>query len=382
MKILVVDHNAILASDRAVYRKLSAVNDVSLTLVVPKSWTEYYGTLSWEKEESSLEVIGVPSFFTGKSHRVFYPNLKRILKNYKPDILYVEAEPESYLAWQAVRARELITPSAKVVFMSWRNIDYKGKFPYKLSFLNAIAEQVVLERADYCVAHSEAAKEIFCQRGFTNVTVIPPAVDTSIFRKVDVQELRKKLGLTSFTLGYFGRFIPEKGVDLLLKAVTTLPFDCQVLLLGDGPAKTEWKKLAQELKIEHKVIWVEPVPHPKIADYFNALDVFVLPSYSGTYWKEQFGRVLIEAMACEIPVIGSNSGEIPRVIGDAGLVVQEKNIDDMQKKIILLYNNHTLKNELIRKGKEKVRRLYTVDNIAEQYVQLFSVLVNSKAVSC
>lgn len=378
MNILVVDHNAILSSDRALYRRLAQMDGIQLTLVVPERWREYYGELKAEQEESPLNVIATPAIFSGRSHRAFFPRLKTILSEYQPDIFYVEAEPESYLAWQAVRLRDGGMPKTKVVFMSWRNIDYQsGKFPYKLSFLNALAEKNVLNRADHCVAHIQAAKEIFYRKGFINTTVIPPAVDTNVFKKSDAQELRKKLGLGAYTIGYIGRFIPEKGVDCLLQAAARLPFDYHLILLGDGPSKTDWMKLGEDLKISHKIIWIEPQSHYKIADYINALDVLVLPSYTGKFWKEQFGRVLIEAMACEVPVIGSDSGEIPNVIGDAGLIFREKSVDDLKEKICMLHDNESLRTTIIEKGRNVVKRYYAVEIIAQQYYELFKTLADT-----
>jgi len=375
MKILVIDHNAILSADRAIYRRLSQMDGIELTLVVPERWREYFGEFTAEKEESSLRVIAGRALFSGRSHRAWYPELATIWTSVQPDIIYVEAEPESYLACQAVRLRKKVAPTTKVVFMSWRNIDYSdGGFPYKLSFLHALAEKTVLAEADHCVAHIQAAEDIFLRKQFTHVTVIPPAIDTTIFKKSDSQRLREKLGLHAFTIGYIGRCIREKGVECLLRAAALLSFDYQFVLLGDGPCKNEWKELGRELKIAQKIIWIEPQPHHKVADYMNTLDVLVLPSYGGRYWKEQFGRVLVEAMACGVPVIGSNSGEIPNVIGDAGLIVRERDVDDLREKICALHDNEPLRKELAEKGRERVERYYSVEVVARQYDALFKKL--------
>src|SRR5436305_9013059 len=94
------------------------------------------------------------------------------------------------------------------------------------------------------------------------------------------------------------------------------------------------------------------------------MDVFVLPSLTRPNWKEQFGRVLVEAMACETPVIGSRSGEIPRVIGDAGLLFQEGNVQELAARVRRLLDDPTLYAQLAAQGRQRVLERYTQERIA------------------
>jgi glycosyltransferase involved in cell wall biosynthesis len=328
-----------------------------------------------------LPVYTSRTLFTSRSHRAVYISLGQILKELQPDILYVNSEPEGYLAWQAVKLSARICPKAKVVFDSWRNIDYRWKrFPYKLAWLNVRAERAVLSRADHCVAHTDGAKEILQQLGFMKITVIPPPVDTSIFRRSE-RSTREQLGLSRFTIGFVGRFIPLKGVDLLIRAARKLDFEYQLLLVGNGPAKTEWIALARELNIDDRIVWRDPVPHSEIPSLLSAMDVLVLPSSTGPLWKEQFGRLLIEAMACEVPVIGSSSGEIPKVIGDAGLIFAEGEVEDLGSKLIQLYDNTELRNRLAVTGLGRVRKEFSIPVVAERYCALFHKLLNRPVAS-
>jgi glycosyltransferase involved in cell wall biosynthesis len=371
MKILVVDHNAIRFSDRGLYRALHNVPGVEIALLVPAFWEDDFGPSRFEPEASSLPVYTSRTLFTSRSHRAVYFSFRQILKELQPDILYVNSEPEGYLAWQAVKLRARICPKAKVVFDSWRSIDYRGKrFPYKFSWLNVRAERAALSKADHCVAHTNIAKEILQELGFKKVSVIPPPVDTSIFKRTE-RPKRGQLRLNAFTIRYIGRFIPLKGVDLLLKAARKLDFEYQLLLVGSGPAESEWIALARDLNIHDRIVWKDPVPNSEVPSLLNAMDVLVLPSSTGPSWKEQFGRVLIEPMACEVPVVGSSSGEIPNVIGDAGLVFREGDAEDLHDKLVLLRNNPERRRELSERGLRRVDMQFSLSIIAEQYHHLF-----------
>ncbi len=109
---------------------------------------------------------------------------------------------------------------------------------------------------------------------------------------------------------------------------------------------------------------VDAIPHEQTVDYFNALDALVLPSESSPTWKEQFGHVLIEAMACGVPVIGSDSGAIPEVIGTAGLVFPEGDSQALRVELQRLVNDPDLRKHLSRRGRERVLGNYTYRQIA------------------
>jgi glycosyltransferase involved in cell wall biosynthesis len=382
MKILVVDQGMVLCAERALYRALHQMENISVTLIAPALWKEEFGILRFEIESSCMPVIASKTLFTGKSHRAIYLALPRALKENDFHILFINAEPESYLAWQAVVLRNRISPRTKIVFVSWRNIDYRnGRFPYELPWFNVHAERTVLAHADHCVAHNETGRGIFQRKGSYGVTVIPPFVDTTLFRKTVDENLRKKLGLCGCVIGYFGRFVTEKGVDVLLRAAGRFDFEYTLLIAGGGPAKPAWTRLAHELGIQEKIVWVGPLRHPELPHYLTCADVVVLPSKTTEYWKEQFGRVLIEAMACEVPVVGSSSGEIPSVVGDAGLVFREGDEEDLHSKLVFLWSNPERRRELSERGLKRVRSRFSIPIVAHQYFLLFGHLLDDKGIS-
>ncbi len=374
MRLLVVDHTAVFSIDRELYYWLEDQYHIDITLMVPRRWHEHSQNLI-AVDDTLLNLVRSSTIFTGRAHRVLYVALSKYLKIIKPHILLVNAEPENFLAWQATLLRNHISPTTKLIFISWRNIDYKrGSFPYKFSFLNKVCEDYVLKHADHCIAYNNTARDIFKRKGFNNITAIPPSVNTKVFTKTN------NTHSPTFVIGYIGRLIKEKGVDILIKAVKDLQFDYRLLIVGDGVEKQPLTELVHKLGIDNHVDFFSSSLHSDIPNHLNLIDVLVLPSFTGKFWKEQFGRILIEAMACEVPVIGSDSGEIPSVIGDAGLIFEEQSVEDLKNKIQLIYENKILRKDLINKGLERVKTKYSVEVISKQYYKLFSDLLKEQKV--
>ena len=374
MKILAVDHNALDPTNRIFYDELSRQPGIELRLIVPSNWYDNYNDLAWDVSGKEIPYDIVPSktFFSRWTHRLLYTSLRSELRYFDPDILFMNAEPENYQTFHAAFLLSADHYRAKLVFTSWRNIDHSVVgFPYKLSYIHKLAEQFVLDGATHGIVFNNDAKKIFAKIGFPKTTVIPPFVDTSVFHKMERDILPIPGRETTFTIGYIGRVIPEKGIDLLLRAASELPFPASVIIIGNGKAKPSLQKLAAELHIADRVLWIPPQSRASIPSYLNALDAVVLPSRTGKYWKEQFGRILIEAMACGTPVIGSDSGEIPNVIGDAGLVFPEGDAIKLREKIIALHDDANLRSSLIMKGKEKQEKMYSLPAVLEKHLEVF-----------
>jgi glycosyltransferase involved in cell wall biosynthesis len=111
--------------------------------------------------------------------------------------------------------------------------------------------------------------------------------------------------------------------------------------------------------------------------YLGQLDVLVLPSRTLSNWKEQFGRVLIEAMSCEVAVVGSDSGEIPNVIGPAGLVFPEDDVQALQRHLLALQQDQDLLSSLRKMGRQRVKRHYTQQQVAAQTVTVYRQMVGA-----
>ena len=130
-------------------------------------------------------------------------------------------------------------------------------------------------------------------------------------------------------------------------------------------------ELAQQLQLADRVRFLPWLPSAQIVDYYHTLDVLVLPSRSRPNWKEQFGRVLVDAMACGVPVIGSTCGEIPNVIGDAGLIFPEGDVAALRAQLQRLHDDTTLRRDLAQRGRQRVLDHFTQAQIAQQTYEVY-----------
>jgi glycosyltransferase involved in cell wall biosynthesis len=215
------------------------------------------------------------------------------------------------------------------------------------------------------------AKDVLEQKGYKGrLEIITHGVDTDAFKPRDMSTQNKD---TKPVIGYVGSLVEQKGINHLLKAAHDL--QCKILIVGDGREKENLSKLSRDLQID---VQFEPAAsHKQVADYMNRMDIFVLPSLSRPNWVEKFGRVLIEAMACGIPVIGSSSGEIPNVLREAGLIFKEGDPDDLRNKITSLLNNKDLRIKLGKLGRERAVKNYSWRSIAGKTVNIYEQLLKN-----
>jgi glycosyltransferase involved in cell wall biosynthesis len=157
--------------------------------------------------------------------------------------------------------------------------------------------------------------------------------------------------------------------------VAQLPGIWRVQIAGEGPERRPLEKLARELGIAERVHFDGVIRSAQMPAYLRQLDALVLPSRTLPNWKEQFGRVLVEAMACETVVIGSDSGEIPNVIGPAGLIFSEDDASALRNHLLRLMQTPHLRAELGRAGRERVHQHYTQSQIAAGTVGVYREMV-------
>jgi glycosyltransferase involved in cell wall biosynthesis len=172
-------------------------------------------------------------------------------------------------------------------------------------------------------------------------------------------------------LAYVGRLVKEKGVDLLLEALTDLPGRWRLTILGSGPQEERLRALAQRDSLRERVRFRALIPSLEMPAFYQSVDVLVLPSRSRPNWTEQFGRVLIEAMACGAAVVGSEAGEIPNVMGDAGLAFPEEDGAALRALLARLVTDGDLRRALGARGRVRVLEHFTQRRIAADTVAVY-----------
>lgn len=347
MKLLIIYHAGLTEDAKCIFREY-ARQGVELSVIVPSEFRTSTGSVlkyTSGDDEKTYRFMPIP-FGMGFSFFQFFRQIKEV----KPDVIHVFDEYSSIYLAQTIFCRNILFGKKVPVFAyAFQNIPFSSPdimFEFSIRFLKRLAYKIIHPVIFWYHRNNLDGITGCNQEALSNVKNLNPSIPTElIFWGVNVKKFagknhvfsREKLGIpTGVTLlGYFGRIIEEKGLDKLILAASKIP-DCRLLLVGDGDYKEELVALIGSLGMEKRVFFRQGVSQSELVDLYNALDVFVLPSQTKRRWKEQYGRVLVEAMACGLPVVGSSSGAIPEVLEGypKGLIFNEGNVEDLAGKII------------------------------------------------
>jgi len=300
-------------------------------------------------------------------------------KEFQPDIIHVENEHHSWIVCQALLYRRLFAPKAKVVVFTWDNIGPEDS-SIKARMLERLA--VINRRSvDFFICGNGAGKQILEARGLatSRVEVVPQfGVDSQMFYKSspdrrDAARQALEICPGDFAIGFVGRFLEEKGVLDLVEASGLLKSGTRrspvLVFMGQGPLEKQIRERCAQLGLKLRLLPARK--NHEVAEIMNTLDVLVLPSQSRPSWKEQFGRVLTEAMACGVPVIGSDSGEIPNVIGDAGLIFHEGDRKALSRCLEVYCDNEVRRKAYSDCGQARVFSFFTNERVAERTLRIY-----------
>ncbi len=348
-------------------RKLEhiAAAGVDLLTVVPPSWKDERGETRLERAYTDGYTLHVtPLWLNGNFHFHVYPALRGVIRRFQPDLVHIDEEPYNLATWHALALAQSV--GARSLFFSWQNITRRYPPPF------AWGEAWTLRTVDYALMGTESAADVWRTKGYRgDYTVVPQfGTDPDLFRPAEARPERP------FTVGYIGRLVPEKGITDLLRALAALGGNWRLRLVGSGPQRAELERLAGELGVRDCVTFVGSVPSTQMPDQYHHLDALALPSRTRPNWKEQFGRVLVEAMASGVPVVGSNSGAIPGVIGDGGLVFPEGDIPALTDALRRLQTDADLRQALGSAGRARVLAHFTHKQVASQTVATYRTMLN------
>ncbi|RMG67434.1 MAG: glycosyltransferase, partial [Nitrospirae bacterium] len=296
------------------------------------------------------------------------------------DLIY-SADTTWPFSYQAVLIKEKF--NKPLICLQWENIP----FAYEENEQMRLMKKKVREGADFFIAVTERAREALLLEGVSpeKIIVLPMGININRFRpdRTTGLEVRNEFGIrpSEKVVLFVGRAVWEKGIyDLIYAIKLTEGYlkdaEIRAVITGRGPELETVKERVRELGIFDRFIFIESYPYHKIHKLFNMADIFVLPSISLRSWKEQFGMVLIEAMACGTPVISTLSGSIPEVVGDAGLLVQSNDPHSLADAIIDLIKNDDKRLELGKKGRERVESNFSSEKISQKFGDLFRYILN------
>ena len=342
--------------------KLEAIarHGLDLTVLVPPEWRDERGVQPLERSYTDgYSLRPIPIRFNGNFHLHHYPSLAREIANVQPQIVHIDEEAYNLATWQALRLAR--RAGAKSLFFTWQNI--VRRYPPPFSW----GERWAHRRADYAIAGTAAAADALRGKGYRGRLAVIPQFGTSetLFTPREDKPQRQ------FTIGYIGRIVPEKGIDILLRAAARVDGDWRLRVVGGGSARDAMRALAIALNVDERVEFAGQLPSAELPAEYHKLDVLVLPSLTRPNWKEQFGRVLVEAMASGVPIIGSDSGAIPGVIGAAGRIVPEGDAEALARALAQLRDQPRLRRELSEQGRARFLAHFTHARIAAATVAVY-----------
>lgn len=369
MTLFVVSHPCVTPVNQKFFAEVERQTGWDVTIVAPSSWTSAYGERQlerWPRFDGDLR--SVPVWMDGNVPLHVYQSLfLSHLREVDPDAIYVHHEPYAAATAQVYLANRW-SLQRPIGFFTWQNIEKTYPPPFGQT------EQMVYQESDYAVSGSESARAVLRSKGYTGpAPVIPAAVDPARFapspngRAIDLA-----VPGGAVLVGYVGRIVAEKGLDTFLDALDRrreLPW--HFVLIGEGDFAGDLKRQAERLGLRERLTFTGYVDHEDVPRYLSALDLAVLPSETQPNWKEQFGRIIVEALAAGTPVLGSDSGEIPHLIErtGGGLTFPEGEAPACAEALTRLVQNPKLRDDLAQHGHRFVASNYTHETLAKSFVE-------------
>jgi glycosyltransferase involved in cell wall biosynthesis len=380
MKVLLVYHGGATAHTRPLYRALAGQPAVDhLTVVVPERvrCDPIYAPGGWLSAEPSsddgYELVPVRLNDPADYGRGFdRRGLGSALRAAGGNVVHVLDEPFSNYLLQVIQLAPLNSRRSRVMFYGFENR------PLRLGRRGALTWRAAWRRtAGGAAANSEAVANLR-RAGYPAGRPLERVywgVPTEIFSPDRAAWVRDFGTDTTRVIGYVGRLSREKGLLVLAAAMLRLPPEAHCLLVGAGPLQPELELLRMVPDLRGRVHLKAPTDATGLAGMLPAFDVLVLPSLTMPHWKEQYGRVLTEAMASGVPVVGSDSGAIPEVIGEAGLVVPEGDPAALAAALDLALFDESARQRLIEAGRQRVERELSVQVMSARLVSLYHRVV-------
>ena len=326
--------------------------------------------VAWKSYEKRGNSIGI------KRYKWFGRNLFHKVEKF-PFVDFIYITPYLFLRtfiWLLFNKKKIDVIHAQGFNAAFMGAVFKGVFKKKLIVSTHAIYEIdknsntakrivrVLNKADKVLCLSKGSYNELISFGLSEkkLDIFKYWIDLEVFKPYKNNEFRDELGIKNvFTVLFVGRLIDKKGIRVLCEVAKEIP-DMNFVFIGTGPDEDYLKE--QEKK-NRNIKFVGFVRNDLLYKYYNSSDVFCIPSQ----YEEGFGRVVMEAVACGLPVVGSNKGGIPEALDSSVSILIEPTVENLKREIEELYRNKDryfkLKNNC---------RSYAERNFSEKNIELIT----------
>lgn len=373
MRILHISHSLVTRSNHRLPEELARHPGIELEVFVPDRWPEESRDVQQEVTVGQNYNVRIGRTWHPRAplpnEFVFRNGLARAIRDFQPDLIDAAEEPFSAVMGQILLLRRAFAPRSKLLFYSFQNILKKYPPPFSL------IERRAFREADAALVSVSEIGDVLRRKGYGGEIMInPPGVDQALFRPLPGEQsaVRAELGIPFDVpvIGYLGRLTAEKGVQDIVAALPSLPANARLLIIGGGQ-REPIEALVRQAGVAERLVFTGAVDRQQTPRLFAAMTMLAVPSRTTARWKEQFGRVIAEAMLCGVPVLGSSSGSIPEVLAGAGVIFPEANPAALAHAARLLLDQPQLAAALADKARTHALANYTWARVAAQRVALY-----------
>lgn len=348
---------------QSIWERMAREHDFQIQFYAPSIWRDEYGNVeSCNTTSNYLEITPVPVIMRGNIPLHFFKQLD-IIKNASSSaqLTYMYHEPH-FLS--TIQLSKFLDTDVKFGFHSAQNISRQYPFPFNFG------EKFVLRRAQFATTVSHESADILRARGFSG----PVGLHRFGLEDKWFAECEEVQGLPTFA--FIGRFVEEKGIQLILDVFIEIQTKCKLLFVGEGPLKNTIKSSLNMLS-HHDVIFMGKKNSNEIISILDKVDFTLVPSITTRKWKEQFGRVVIESGARGAIPIVSNSGELPQLAKELSFtqVFEENSILDFKKKIESKLQNLDLFRAERSNVQSKTKDLFSESKIASEISEFLKQII-------
>jgi L-malate glycosyltransferase len=369
MKLLVVSHPCVVPINQDLFARVEARGNWEVSIVVPATWKSEYGP----RRASRLpgfrgRLIELPVVMNGNLPLFWYRSgIGSVLARERPDAIYVHHEPYAAATWQVFMANDR-DGKAPIGFYSAQNLAKRYPWPF------SAAERWVHSKARFAFPVSRTVLSVLQGKGYRGPSrVLPLGIDTRRYRPATNAGDRR-----GPTIGFVGRVCREKGIDTFLEAVRLLASErVRALVVGGGEDLVPFQRHAGRLGLDSSITWAGAVRHEAMPAMYQRMDLLAVPSRTTPRWKEQFGRVVIEALACGVPVVTSQSGELPQLVAatDGGWTVPEGDAIALSRALRAAIRDPDARVERGRRGRRNVQQHFELDALAPAFMDAIEAAV-------